>query len=150
MEQAGDLGSKEHIRNTKRKPNSEYNSPFICNLFFCFFFQFVCRLSDVQDEDIYDVHPMDRTETVTKDGEEFWNKRRDRYFRLLEQYEHDKDAHPGFVLKHDIVFIVSLFHSYVIIFPTFIGPLCSHQKNPVSYLFYFLASLTAGCSGVSH
>ena len=82
----------EHHRKV-RKPNTEYRSPFICNLFYCFYFQFVCRRNAIQDEDIYDVHPNDRSDLMTRKGEAFWKKHCAQYYIQMEQYQRDKETH---------------------------------------------------------
>lgn len=79
-----------------RKPNSEYISPLIANIWYCFYFQYVCKCSPVQDEDIYDVNPDNKTSKVTEEGERRWEKVYSKYKRELEEYNNKKKLNPKF------------------------------------------------------
>ena len=89
----------------KRKPNSEFTNPFLCNLFYCFYFQFVCKCSYIADEDIFDVHPRNATDRVTKIAEEHWQKRYAEYLLELAQYDKEKSENPQYAFAI-IIFII--------------------------------------------
>ena len=100
----GNDGSNESTRGKTeihRKPNTEYKHLCIANLFFMFYFQFVCRVNYVQDEDIYDIHPKDKTIDVTERSQKYWNDMYNDYLRKLAHYEEEKENDP----KFDIVSI---------------------------------------------
>lgn len=79
-----------------RKPNGEYHSLLIFNIWYCFFFRFVCRCDPIQDEDIYDVNPENRTDYVTDKGDKYWNKVYKEYDEKRKKYEDEKKKNPKF------------------------------------------------------
>jgi hypothetical protein len=53
---------EEISRAPAAKTNWESKCFWFVNIFYCFFFLFVCRCKPLTDEDIYDVDPTDETE----------------------------------------------------------------------------------------
>lgn len=80
----------------QRKPNAEYNSFFLSNIWFCFYFRFVCRCSPIQDEDIYDINPDNKTDLATDRITRFWNKVFKEYDDKRKDYESEKLKNPEF------------------------------------------------------
>ena len=91
-----------------RKKNSEYYSPALLNILYCFYFQFVCKCSPIVDEDIYDIDPRNKTELVTKKAEDYWGKQMNSYRDRVKQYEESNDNNPQF----DVHKLFSRFHRF--------------------------------------
>lgn len=70
----------------KRVNNPEDTSLFIMNLFYCFFFRYVCRLKPIRDSDIYDCSESDRSAPVIDRVVKVWNPRIEKYYKELEDY----------------------------------------------------------------
>ena len=49
-----------------RSKNWEEASPFICNLFFCFYFPFICRIDPLTEDDVPVVAETDKSERSTE------------------------------------------------------------------------------------
>lgn len=70
----------------KKKKNLESSCNWFLNVFFCFFFPFVCRISPINDEDIYEVDKNDACEKNGKAMEKRWKKQCRIYEEKLESY----------------------------------------------------------------
>ncbi|KAA6390867.1 MAG: ABC transporter ATP-binding protein, partial [Streblomastix strix] len=86
-------------RKTIIKPNLEENSPFIMNMFYCFFMPFVCRLKPITNEDMYEVADSDRSVLTTKQMSEGWMYKYNQYVQEKIEYEQLKADYPGVELK---------------------------------------------------
>lgn len=85
--------SKKEIH---RKPNAEYNSLFLLNIWFCFYFRFVCRCIPIQDEDIYEINPENKTDLVTDKVAKYWGRIYKEYVGKSEEYENERKINPKF------------------------------------------------------
>lgn len=74
----------------QRKPNAEYNSFIFLNIWFCFYFRFVCRCTPIQDEDIYDINPENKTDLVTYRTTKYWEEVYKEYDEKRNKYENEK------------------------------------------------------------
>lgn len=81
----------------KRGNNSEENSFFICNFFYCFFFRFVCRIKPIRNSDIYNVEKADNSDNVYNRIAKNWDPVAEKYFSDLQKYEKNKAKTNGFV-----------------------------------------------------
>lgn len=85
-------------KEVKRKPNAEYNSFFFFNIWYCFYFRFVCRCDPIRDEDIYDINPDNRTDLVTDRTQKYWEKKFKEYDEERKEYEKEKSSNPEFAV----------------------------------------------------
>ncbi|KAA6328714.1 MAG: hypothetical protein EZS28_053686, partial [Streblomastix strix] len=58
--------------NVIHKVNLEEKHPFILNLFFIFFFPFICRVKPITNEDIYQIGKKDRCDYTSDKTLEGW------------------------------------------------------------------------------
>ncbi|KAA6383550.1 MAG: putative Multidrug resistance-associated protein 1, partial [Streblomastix strix] len=86
-------------KEVKREKNKEESHPFICNLLYIFFLPFVCRISPVTKQDIYEVSKEDRTELNAKKVSLRWNKRMESYAKDFQQYLLEKESNPSSKMK---------------------------------------------------
>lgn len=82
----------------KRRPNTEEAHWCCLNILFCFYFQFICRIAPIMDEDIYEVDSRDKAERKTREGTEVWVKLQERYLLEKKKYDEAKAISPLFVL----------------------------------------------------
>ncbi|KAK2950394.1 Multidrug resistance-associated protein [Blattamonas nauphoetae] len=64
-----------------RAPNTEDKHNFLMNIFFCFFWQFVCRRSPITDKDIYECGKRDRISAKKAIMEKHWNTQANLYLK---------------------------------------------------------------------
>ena len=70
-----------------RPINEEEHSFFILNLFYCFFFPFVCRKTPIQNKDIPYCAKNDKSELVLSKVSKNWNPKVNKYLNELSDYE---------------------------------------------------------------
>ena len=85
MEENQEIDSTKRVIN--RKQNSEDTSPFLCNLFYCFYFRYVCRVSPVTDEVIPSVTEQDHASLATDKLRDKWAAAQGQYEAKLKEYE---------------------------------------------------------------
>ncbi|KAH7823453.1 putative Multidrug Resistance Associated Protein (MRP) [Monocercomonoides exilis] len=83
----------------KRRRNTEEAHWCCCNVFYCFYFQFVFRCKPIEDEDIYETQKSDLTSVTTKNAEEYWMKRYTDYVKKFEEYDQEKSRNPNTKMK---------------------------------------------------
>lgn len=83
----------------KKKKNLESSCNWVLNVFFCFFFPFVCRISPVNDEDIYEVDKNDACEKNGKAMEKRWKNQCRIYEEKLESYRNTSVKEYNKLLK---------------------------------------------------
>lgn len=71
----------------KRSKNWEESSPFICNLFFCFYFPFVCRFSPLREENVPEIYKEDKSDSNTERLSKYWNPAFLEYVEKNEKFE---------------------------------------------------------------
>ncbi|KAK2945606.1 Multidrug resistance-associated protein [Blattamonas nauphoetae] len=71
----------------KRAKNAEEAHPLIANLFFCFYFPFICRCSPIRDQDIYECHSLDKAERNIARAEKYWDKPAEEYLTKRKEFE---------------------------------------------------------------
>lgn len=74
--------------------NLEEKHPLLCNLFYCFFFPYVCRCSPLELWEIFEVHTSDLAEVAVERGERGFAKRCEKYYKELAAYEKEKVKNP--------------------------------------------------------
>ncbi|KAA6398603.1 MAG: putative ATP-binding cassette sub-family C member Sur, partial [Streblomastix strix] len=77
----------------KRPKNLEESHWFLCNLFYCFFMPFVCRVKHVTEEDIWPVEDKYTCELQTQRGYAGWGPKYAKYLDEVAEYERNK-GHP--------------------------------------------------------
>ncbi|KAK2956863.1 Multidrug resistance-associated protein [Blattamonas nauphoetae] len=82
-----------------RPKNSETSNFILCNMFYVFFFRFVCRCSPLKDEDIWDVSQSDSSQKNYERVHACWEKRYSRYLDERIEYERQKAANPSAKVK---------------------------------------------------
>lgn len=81
----------------KRTKNLEEAYPFICNLFFFFYFPYICRIKPIREEDIPVIAEEDKSELNTKKLKDHWDSLLVQYLKDLKEYEEKLKENPEFV-----------------------------------------------------
>ena len=81
----------------RRVENYEQKNSFFSNLFYCFFYPYVCRLQPITDEDIPDVSYEDSTKVTTEKLVKEWNGQLSEYYRRCAEYDKGKKDSNLFV-----------------------------------------------------
>lgn len=71
----------------KRAKNLEESSPFIFNLFFFFYFPYICRIKPIREEDIPVIAEEDESELNTKKLKDHWDSLTEQYLKELKEFE---------------------------------------------------------------
>ncbi|KAK2950278.1 Multidrug resistance-associated protein [Blattamonas nauphoetae] len=83
----------------KRKVNLEEKHNCFFNLFFCFYFPFICRCSPVGDSDIWECDSKDKAGYNIGRAEKQWDKPSAKYLAEAKEYEAEKTADPNTTKK---------------------------------------------------
>lgn len=82
-----------------KKKNLESSCNWFLNIFFCFFFPFVCRRKPLSDEDIYEVDQNDSCEKNGKLMEKKWKAECQEYEKKLESLRDTNEKEYKKLLK---------------------------------------------------
>lgn len=82
----------------KRYKNWEESSPLICNLFYCFYFPFICRIAPLREENIPQISENDKSQLNTDIFREQWEPVAKEYGEKMLEYERKKKINKKFVI----------------------------------------------------
>lgn len=82
----------------KRCKNWEEASPLICNIFYCFYFPFICRIAPLREENIPQISDKDKSQLNTDIFRSKWDPVARGYGRQMAEYERKHKLNRQFVL----------------------------------------------------
>ena len=85
-------------REIKRHANEEDAHPLIANLFFCYFFPYICRRTPLTDPDMPIGRKSDDTKDATRTLKARWQPEYDQYAQRRKQYEEKIKQNPTYVI----------------------------------------------------
>lgn len=80
-----------------RYKNWEEASPLICNLFYCFYFPFICRVAPLREENIPQISDVDKSQLNTDMFRSNWEPVAKEYEEKMAEYERKKKINKKFV-----------------------------------------------------
>ena len=83
----------------KRSTNYEEAMPFICNIFYFFYFPYVCRIAPLMEEDIPQIAEADKGRDMTTKLSNNWTPLFNQYISDLDEYHKQVKASPKFFFQ---------------------------------------------------
>lgn len=100
----------------KRSKNWEEASPLLCNIFYCFYFPFICRIAPLREENIPQISDKDKSQLNTDMFRSNWDPVTREYGRQMAEYERKHKLNRQFVfffffllLSREIEFLLIFF-----------------------------------------
>ncbi|KAA6365099.1 MAG: hypothetical protein EZS28_039374 [Streblomastix strix] len=83
------------MKEQKRLENREESHCWLANVFFCFYFPFICKFRPVNNDDVYDNHTDDKCEKSVIRAQQYLYQRMDEYEKAKNKWEEKKIENPG-------------------------------------------------------
>lgn len=91
-------GIKQKETEWKRYKNWEESSPLICNLFYFFYFPFICRIAPIHEEDIPQISDKDKSKLNIDAFRSKWEPAVKEYNEKMAEYERKQKINKKYVL----------------------------------------------------
>ena len=86
------------LHEIKRHVNEEDTHPLLANLFFCYFFPYICRCTPVTDPDIPDARKSDDTKEATRKLKARWQPEYEEFAQRRRKYEEQVKDNPRYII----------------------------------------------------
>lgn len=105
-------GISSHKVEMKRYKNYEESSPFILNLFFCFYFPYICRIKPLREENVPYISKKDKSSLNTEKLKKNWDAKYEEYIKKKAEYERNKEKNQEFFIIYVVFYLTNSYYLY--------------------------------------
>lgn len=100
-------GIISHKVEMKRNKNYEESSPFILNLFFCFYFPYICRIKPLREENVPYISKKDKSSLSTEKLKKNWDAKYEEYVKKKAEYEKNQEKNQEFFVIYSAFYLIN-------------------------------------------